>query len=639
VVDAGHTMSPKVRETPVVSDSIAAALRVLPDAPGVYLFADEQGGIIYVGKATHLSQRVRSYWQAGGEEGAHRMRDEVAAVASIDWTVTDSTTEALLLEATLIRKHKPRFNIRLRDDRTYPYIRVTNDAYPRVERTRRLVRDGSRYFGPYATPGSVNAAMNAIRRLFTFRTCEIVIAPEERALQRPCLLFHLKRCQGPCLGNVSVAEYRREIDGLSLFLSGRSRAAISLLKTRMDEASDREAFEEAARIRDTVLVLETSFEEQRVPPAGRPDEDLLAIARLDGRVAIACFQIRDAALVGRDVHRLELGGGRAAETASDAELLAAFAAQYYARAGEIPPSIAMAATIDDTELPSFLAARREGKVELRVPLRGDRVRLLQLATRNATEWLVRNQAEEDADRERANASLIALASALGLDSPPARIECTDVSTIQGAFTVASMTVALDGRLAPKEYRRFRVKGLSGQDDFAAHREVLDRRFARAAAGSSRAGEAEARAWALPDLLVIDGGRGQVSAAVAALAAAGLDTPVIGLAKQREEVWRAGANEPLLLAPTDPGLRLLQRLRDEAHRFAIGYHRTLRSKAATASRLDGIPGLGAARRKALLRRFGSAAGIAAASLNELAAVDGVGGALAARIASALAADRA
>ena len=285
--------------------------------------------------------------------------------------------------------------------------------------------------------------MSAIRRLFAFRTCEVAIAPGERALQRPCLLFHLRRCQGPCLGNVPVEEYRREIDGLSLFLSGRSRAAVELLKERMDEASSREAYEDAARLRDTVRALETSFEEQRVPPAGRPDEDLLAIARLEGRVAVACFQVRDAALVGRDVHRLEVGGDRPEAPLGDAELLAAFAAQHYARAGEIPPSIATAVAIDDGELPSFLAARRGGKVELRVPRRGDRVRLLRLAARNAGEWLVRNRAEEDADRERAEAALVALAAALSLDALPTRIECTDVSTIQGAFTVASTTVALD----------------------------------------------------------------------------------------------------------------------------------------------------------------------------------------------------
>ena len=622
----GRTAAP---EAPA---AIAAALGVLPDAPGVYLFSDAEGRVIYVGKATRLIQRVRSYWQAG-ERGAHRMRDEIAAVAKVDWTVTDSPKEALILESTLIRKHLPRYNIRLREERAYPYIRVSNDPYPRVERTRRIVRDGSRYFGPYSSAGAVNAAMGVIRRLFAFRTCEIAIQPESRALDRPCLLYHLKRCQGPCLGDVPVERYREEIKGLELFLSGRSRSAVGVLRERMAEASEREAFEDAARIRDTISALETSFEEQRVATAGRPDEDLLGLARRGDRVAIACFQVRDSALVGRDVHRVDARG------VGDAEILAGFAAQYYARAGEIPPSIATAVDIAGDDLESFLAARREGRVELRVPRRGDRLRLLRLAERNAEEQLVRSEAEEDADRERADAALAALTAALALESPPSRIECTDVSTIQGAFTVASLTVALDGRIAPKEYRRFRIRGVAGQDDFAAHREALERRFARSGGGASRAGEAEARAWALPDLLVIDGGRGQVSAAAAALEAAGISLPLVGLAKQREELWLPGASAPLLLPATDPGLRLLQRLRDEAHRFAIGYHRTLRGKAATASRLDGIPGLGAVRRKALLRRFGSAAGIAAAPVEELARVEGVGSALAARIAAALADDRA
>jgi len=573
-------MAPERLPAPSVPDAIAAALKVLPDAPGVYLFSDSAGKIIYVGKATHLTQRIR-----------------------------------------------------LRDDRSYPYIRVTADPYPRVERTRRLVRDGSRYFGPYTTPGSVNAAMEAIKRLFQFRTCEIAIKPMERALERPCLLYDLKRCQGPCLGNIPVADYQREIDGVQLFLGGRSRAAITMLQARMESAAEREAFEDAARIRDAVLSLETTFDEQKVPTSGRADEDVLGIARHGRHVAIACFQIRDSALVGRDVHRVEAGDS------GDAELLAGFAASYYARAGEIPPSIATATELSDPEILEFLSARREGRVEMRVPQRGDRARIVRLAERNAEEWLIRREAEEDADRERADAALSALSVALHLDASPARIECVDVSTIQGAFTVSSLTVAQEGQLAPKEYRRFRIKGVTGQDDFAAHAEALTRRFARSVAdGTQRSGEAESRAWSLPDLLVIDGGRGQVSAAAAVLDAAGLTIPLVGLAKEREELWMRDASAPILLPATDPGLRLLQRLRDEAHRFAIGYHRTLRSRAATASRLDGIRGLGPTKRKALLRRFGSAAGIAAAPVEALTEVPGVDQALAARILTALGADR-
>jgi len=617
----------------MIPEAISAALRVLPDAPGVYLFSDADGKIIYVGKASHLTQRVRSYWHTNTTPGAHRIRDAIDQVASLEWTVTDSVQEALLLEATLIRKHLPRYNVRLRDDRGYPYIRVTPGPYPRVERTRRIVRDGSRYFGPYTGFSAVSTAMEAARRLFQFRTCEISIAEEERALERPCLLFHLKRCQGPCLGNVTVDEYGAEIKGLELFLGGRSRGAVTVLQSQMERASEREAFEDAARLRDAISALEQSFEAQRVAPAGRPDEDILGIARLGERAAIACFQVRDAALVGRDVHRLDGKG------ASDEELLTAFVSQYYARAGEIPPSIATAVEIRDVETVAFLVARREDRVELRVPLRGDRVRLLRLAERNAHEALIRSEAEDDADRERAEAALAALTTALNLPSPPARIECTDVSTIQGSFTVASLTVAEGGRLAPKEYRRFKIKGVQGQDDFAAHSEALTRRFARSASGGSeKAGEAEARAWALPDLLVIDGGRGQVAAAAAVMASAGLAIPFIGLAKEREEIWFPETATPLLLPATDPGLRLLQRLRDEAHRFAIGYHRTLRSRAATASRLDSIPGLGPARRKALLRHFGSVAGVAAASEAEIAAVPGVGERLAATVFAALAADR-
>ncbi|MGI9096687.1 MAG: excinuclease ABC subunit UvrC [Candidatus Limnocylindrus sp.] len=604
--------------------AVAAALAVLPDAPGVYLFSDSSGTVIYVGKAARLTQRVRSYWQAGAIPGAHRIRDAIDQVATIDWTVTDSPSEALLLESRLVKRHLPRYNVRLRDDRSYPYIRVTNEPYPRVERTRRIVRDGSHYFGPYTTPGAVNAAMSTIQRLFAFRTCDLEIAPEQRAIERPCLLFHLKRCQGPCTGEVTVADYRQELIGVEHLLAGRTRPAIAALRERMDRASDGEAFEDAARLRDAIGALEQTFEAQRVPTSGRPDEDVLGLARRGGAAAIACFQVRDSALVGREVHRLEAG------EASDAEVLAAFIGQHYARAGDVPPSVATAVPVDDADLASLLATARPGGMEFRVPLRGDRVRLLRLAERNAEERLIRGAAEEDADRARADAALAALVSALKLDAPPARIECADVSTIQGAFTVSSLVVAIDGQPTPKEYRRFKIKEVDQQDDFAAHREALRRRFARATRAGERAGQAEEEAWGRPDLLVIDGGRGQVSAAAAELDAAGVEVTLIGLAKEREEIWVRGATSPINLPATDPGLRLLQRLRDEAHRFAIGYHRTLRSRAATESRLDAIRGLGPARRKALLRRFGSAAGVAAAPLAEIAALPGIGRALATRI---------
>ena len=609
---------------PTPPTAVAAALAVLPDAPGVYLFSDAAGAVIYVGKAARLVQRVRSYWQAGAVPGAHRIRDAIAQVATIDWTVTDSPSEALLLEARLVKRHLPRYNVRLRDDRSYPYIRLTNEPYPRVERTRRIIRDGSHYFGPYTTPGAVNAAMSTIRRLFAFRTCDLSIAPEQRAIERPCLLFHLKRCQAPCTGDVSVAAYREDLVGVEHLLAGRTRPAIDALRERMERASESEAFEDAARLRDAIAALERTFEAQRVPTSGRPNEDILGLARHGERAAIACFQVRDSALVGREVHRLEAG------EASDGEVLSAFVAQHYARAADVPPSIATALPIDDAELLALLATARPGGMDFRVPHRGDRVRLLRLAERNAEERLIRGAAEEDADRARADASLAALVAALKLDAPPSRIECVDVSTIQGSFTVSSLVVAIDGQPTPKEYRRFKIKSVVGQDDFASHREALRRRFARAARAGERAGEAEEEAWERPDLLVIDGGRGQVSAAAEVLDAAGIEVALIGLAKEREEIWLRGAAKPLLLPPTDAGLRLLQRLRDEAHRFAIGYHRTLRSRAATESRLDAIRGLGPARRKALLRRFGSAAGIAAAPVNEVAALPGIGPALAARI---------
>ena len=617
-----------------MTPELQATLKRLPDRPGVYLMRDARGTVLYVGKAQRLRARVRSYWQrqaASGPGETQRIRSAIDRVADLEWTVTDSVSEALLLEANLIKRYQPRFNVRLKDDKSYPYIRITAaEDFPRVERTRKLVQDGSHYFGPYASASSVDEAMNLIRRLFPFRTCTIRIVEGERALQRPCLLYHIKRCQGPCVEAISREAYRADIDQIELFLEGRQEAVAAALRTEMEAASQRLEFERAAALRDKVRAIERTMESQKMAAFARTELDLLGLAREDNQAAIQLFAVRAGALVGRDVFLLD-----AAHEASDEEVLGSFLLQYYSRATSVPPRVLLPTLpTEAADLEAFLTERRAAAVRLAVPRRGEKRELLDLAERNASEVLAREHARWLADEGRTLVALEGLSAALDLPGPPMRIECYDISTFQGRETVGSMVVFAEGRPRNSEYRRFRVRSVADRpDDVASHREVLRRRFRRAASGQE--GGEEERRWALPDLVVIDGGRGQVAAAAEVLAEAGLgDLPVVGLAKEREELFVPGRPEPIVLEATSPALYLVQRLRDEAHRFAITYHRSLRSKRATRSAFDDLPGVGPKRRQALLRVFGSAKRIREAPVEQIAAVPGIGAALAARIKEAL-----
>ncbi len=617
-----------------MTPDLQATLKRLPDRPGVYLMKDARGDVLYVGKAQSLRNRVRSYWQkqaVGGE--VHRIRTAIDRVADVEYTLTDSVSEALLLEANLIKRFRPRFNVRLKDDKSYPYIKITlADDFPRVERTRKLVADGSRYFGPYASASSVDEAMNLIRRLFPFRTCTLEIRDGVRALQRPCLLYHIKRCQAPCIGAIDRAAYRRDIEQIELFLEGRQEQVARRLRKEMEEASEGLQFERAAALRDKVRSIERTMESQKMAAFARTEEDLLGLARSDGQAAVQLFAVRGGKLVGRDVFLLD-----APRESTDDEVLAGFVQQYYARATSTPPAVlvpALPASGEEVaDLEAFLASRRGGPVHLRVPRRGEKRQLLDLAARNAAETLAREQARWLADQGKTLAALDELAGALGLAGPPMRIECYDISNFQGAQSVGSMVVFEEGKPRSGEYRRFRVKTVQGANDFASHQEVLRRRFQRARAGDEGA-EEELR-WRLPDLVVIDGGKGQLSAAEAVLRESGLaDLPVVGLAKEREELFLPGRSEPVLLPPTSSALYLVQRLRDEAHRFAITYHRSLRAKKAVRSAFDDLPGVGPKRRQALLRVFGSARRVRDAPVEQIAAVPGIGPSLAARIKATL-----
>ncbi len=613
-----------------MTPQLAATLAGLPTRPGVYLMRASDGSVLYVGKAQNLRARVRSYWQkqaAGGGPGeVHRIREVIDRVADLEYTLTDSVSEALLLEANLVKRYQPRFNVRLKDDKSYPYIRVTlGEDFPRIERTRKLLHDGSRYFGPYASASSVDEAMNLIRRLFPFRTCTLDIREGERALRRPCLLYHIKRCQGPCIEAVGREEYRADISQVELFLEGRQETLVRALRRDMDAASATTDYERAAVLRDKVRAIERTMEDQKMAAFARTELDALGLARAGARAAVQVFAVRDGKLIGRDVYLLEAPP----EVGAD-EVLAGFVLQYYSRSSSVPRTILVPSLpAEPGDLEAFLAERRGSRVRVAVPARGEKRRLVELAGRNAADLLAREQARWLADEGRALVALEELAAALGLAGPPLRIECYDISTNQGSDTVGSMVVFEDGKPRSGAYRRFRIRGVTGQDDFASHAEMLRRRLHRGKAGEE--GSAEELRWALPDLVIVDGGKGQLTADVAVLEELGYaEIPIAGLAKEREELFLPGRADPIVLSSTSPALYLVQRIRDEAHRFAIAYHRDLRRKAAVRSAFDDLPGVGPARRRALLRTFGSAKGVREARVEQVAAVPGIGPLLATRI---------
>ena len=614
-----------------MTPELAATLKRLPDRPGVYLMKDTRGTVIYVGKAQSLRNRVRSYWQkqTGGGE-SQLIRSVIERIADLEYTMTDSVSEALLLEINLVKRYRPRYNVRLKDDKSYPFIKITlSEDFPRVERTRKLPADGSRYFGPYASASSVDEAMNLIRRIFPFRTCTLDIHEGRKAIERPCLLYHIKRCQAPCVGYIDKAGYRADIAQIERFLEGRQEVVARELTRQMHAASEATEYERAAALRDKVKAIERTMESQKMAAHATTEEDVLGLARQDTQAAVQLFAVRGGKMVGRDVFLLD-----APRETDDATVLSGFVLQYYERATSVPPDVLVPALPEDAaELEGFLAARRGAAVRLHVPQRGAKRELLELATRNATETLAREHARWLADKGKTLAALEELAGALDLPAAPLRIECYDISNFAGAQSVGSMVVFEDGKPRTGEYRRFRIKEVKGANDYASHQEVLRRRFKRARTGEE--GNEEELRWLLPDLVVIDGGKGQLSAAKAVLDELGYqDLAVVGLAKEREEIFLPGREEPVLLPTISSALYLMQRLRDEAHRFAITYHRSLRAKAATRSVFDDLPGVGPKRRAALLRVFGSAKRVREAPVEQVAAVPGIGPALAARIKAGL-----
>ena len=591
-------------------------LKRLPAKPGVYLFRDAKGDLLYVGKAKSLRPRVRSYFQAGRGDTRSSIPNLVGRIEDLEVIVTATEVEALHLEQNLVKRYRPPFNVRLRDDKSFPYIAVTiEDDYPRVMFTRERHRRGVLYFGPYANAKKVRETLDVLNRVFQFRPCE---GPKPgRHSGIPCLDFHIERCHAPCVDYISKAAYGEIIEGVINFLSGDTRTIVHELQRQMRDAATEERFEHAARYRNRLFAIENLAEKQGADRRETGSIDVIGIAVEGDRAAVQVFPLRGGKMIDRHGFHLENVEGQDVTT-----VLEAFCLEYYGNAPSIPPQLVVPMDATGLEaLEQFLSELRGSRVEVRAPARGEKRRLAELAAQNAKLALDSETLVSAQKRLRRVAALEELREALNLESLPLRIECFDISNIQGQEIVGSMAVFQDGIAKKAHYRKFGVRGLDGQDDFAAMAEVVSRRFARLDSGTGQ--EYDEGFATAPNLVVIDGGKGQLSAALAAMQAYELPrVAVISLAKRVEEVFVPGESDPILLDPHSAGLQLLQRVRDEAHRFALGFHRQRRSARARESLFDTLEGVGPVRRRALIQHFGSTESVLAASQEELEGVPGV-----------------
>lgn len=598
-------------------------LAALGAEPGVYLMKNLHGGVIYVGKAASLRSRVRSYF--GTKRGMdHKTRELVSHIRDFEVVRTDTATEALILENELIKRYQPKYNVMLRDDKSYPFIRITNEPFPRVLSTRRVVNDGSRYFGPFTSAASVNRTLDSLNKLFPYRLCDIEITGNA---DRPCLYYHIGRCNGPCIGAVDQEQYGHVVQNVQLFLEGRSDEFLPELRKQMDRAADALDFEQAARLRDEIKAIEHVLERQKIASGKRETFDVLAMAKGEG--GDACVQvstIREGKMLGSE-HFL-MTGARIDDEPS--HILGSFVAQFYDEAALVPRELVLQHSIDDKEIVGqWLNERRGGPVKLTVPRRGMRRRLVEMVAKSAEENLNHERVRWLNDEQRTTMALTELGDRLQLEKLPRRIECYDISNLQGNSPVASMVVFEDGRPKKSDYRRFSIKDVEGPNDYAMMQEVLRRRFKRAKDMESTEEWRE-----LPDLVIVDGGKGQLNSALAVFHELDVSVPVVGLAKENEELFLPGRSDPIILPRDAQALYLVQRVRDEAHRFAVTFHRSKRKKASFQSALDGVRGLGPQRKKALLRTFGSVKNIREATADDLSTVDGIGSALAEQIKSEL-----
>ena len=610
-------MATTTRAAPILErpDYLRERLKALPESPGVYLMRDLQARVIYVGKALSLRNRVPNYFHASSLLPEH-IQAMVERIYDFEVLTTANEKEALVLENTLIKRYRPRFNIRLRDDKNYLYIKLPlKEDFPRIYMVRRPGTDGSRYWGPYTNALALRNTLKTVRRVVPYRTC----TDHEFALHRPCFYYHLKLCTAPCAGFQSREEYHGQLAQIALFLDGKSDQLVKQLRQQMLGASQTLEYESAARYRDRLEAIETMAQRQKMQALGKLDQDLFGLARADGQAIVKVFNVREGQLSGSE--NFELTGLNALQ--SDADVLNAFVPQYYTSATHIPREVFVPAPLQDAAVvEQWLTERRGSRVSVRIPQRGKQRQLLAQAAANAQETMRSLRIKLDYDAERTASLLQDLQSKLELPAPPDRIECYDISNIQGKHPVGSMVVFEQGRPKPAHYRHFRIKSVMGANDFAMLQEVLRRRFGRYAR-SEEGVPPEPSFSRIPQLLLIDGGKGQLSAAREVLEHLGLGAiPTLGLAKEQEELFRPGHSDPIRLPMDSPALFLVQRVRDEAHRFAITFHRVVRRKDTFASALDGVTGLGPVRKRALLRAFGSVDSIRNASVDDLMTVKGV-----------------
>ncbi|PWM52886.1 MAG: excinuclease ABC subunit C [Clostridiales bacterium] len=595
--------------------SIADKLATLPDNPGVYLMKNQDGTIIYVGKAVNLKNRVRSYFRTLPPD-ALKTKALVRNIADFEYIIVDNEVEALVLECNLIKKYRPKYNISLKDDKTYPYLKITNEDYPRVIITRNYIKDGGKYFGPYPSVTVLRETLELLRSIFPFRVCKQRTFTNDR----PCLNYQIKRCYAPCCGKISKEDYAQLIAKINDFFDGKHEELLADLTKQMNEAAENLHFEQAARLRDQIRGIERAINDQKAVLSGNDDKDVLGLAMGANEVIVQIFFIRAGKIVGRENYALHdaIDGGKA-------EILAAFIKQFYLDNQFIPPNILLEEELSEAEiLQTWLSEKRGGKVQFTVPKRGQQKELVDLVVRNAEEELLKKRERALADSERLNDALAELQAALHLPRLPKRIECYDISNTQGTESVASMVVFVDGKAKKDQYRKFRIKTVIGPNDFASMNEVLLRRLGHMDTDVKFAKDN-------PDLIIVDGGKGQLAFALKALAEMGYnDIPIAGLAKKEEILFLPNEDEGVYLPRDSQALYLVQRIRDEAHRFAITFHRSLRGKRNLASVLDDIPGVGAKRKNALLRHFGSLTKITQATAEEIAEVEGIGEVLAEEI---------
>lgn len=596
----------------VVSNLIEEQLNRLPYSPGVYLMRDSGGDILYVGKATNLHHRVRSYFQATSKL-TPKIARMVSQVADIDFFIAASEQEALILELNFIKQYHPRYNVHLKDDKTFPYLKIgINEEWPRVCITRRLEQDGGRYFGPFASARSIKQTLRVLQRIFPFRICSKAITGKAH---RACLEYYLGHCLAPCTGAVSRKEYAEVINDVVLFLEGKQDKIVRGLKARMNKASEDMDFEKAALIRDQIQAIHQVIEGQKIAARVRGEQDVIAFAQDRDQAYVQVFFIRSGKLTGRESFLLQ--GTRHEEPQ---QIITSFIKQYYASSQYIPPLLLLQYPLEDKLIiKGWLQSLRKGAVEIQVPRRGSRKQLIDIVVENARQGLDQIKIKALTAPKELDAALAEIERELKLKGLPLRMEAYDISNIQGSSAVGSMVVFENGKPKPAHYRRFKIKTVSGANDYAMLQEVLQRRFKRSVKSESKNQDT----WAiLPDLVLIDGGKGQLNAALSVLNETGTAVAVASLAKENEEIFIPRRKEPVILSRSSPGLQLLQRLRDEAHRFAISYYARLHRKKAFTSTLDSIPGIGPKRKKALLRQFGSIQRIREASVEELIAATGM-----------------